>query len=128
MIPIPIDAKLTHESALGALQTLGLTPEPWQLEVLTARHSRLLLNCCRGAGKSTVVALFSVLEAVSVPETKVMLLSRSLPQSERLFQLVVRLHHRLGAPDFGSCTRHQLDLINDSSVVCLPCKEETVRG
>jgi hypothetical protein len=44
--------------------SLGLKPDPWQLEVLEADHPRLLLNCCRQAGKSTFVALLGLAEAV----------------------------------------------------------------
>ena len=50
------------------MRSLGLEPDPWQVEVLEAGHPRLLLNCCRQAGKSTVVAaLARELGAVIVP-------------------------------------------------------------
>ena len=38
------------------MRRLGFEPDPWQLDVLQARHRRLLLNCSRQAGKSTVSA------------------------------------------------------------------------
>jgi hypothetical protein len=34
------------------MRGLGLEPDAWQVEVLESTHSRLLLNCCRQAGKS----------------------------------------------------------------------------
>jgi hypothetical protein len=67
------------------MRNLGLEPDPWHVEVLEAGHARLLLNCCRQAGKSTVVAMLGLVEAVFNPGTKVLLVSRSLRQSSELF-------------------------------------------
>jgi hypothetical protein len=43
---------------------LGMAPDPWQVEVLESHSRRILLNCSRQAGKSTVVAMFSLVEAL----------------------------------------------------------------
>jgi hypothetical protein len=58
------------------MRKLGFQPDPWQVEVLQAGHPRLLLNCCRQAGKSTVVAMLSLAEALCVPGMRVLLLLR----------------------------------------------------
>jgi hypothetical protein len=110
------------------MRKLGLEPDPWQIEVLESAHSRLLLNCCRQAGKSTVVAMLALVEAVFVPYTRVLLLSRSHRQSTELFRIVLDSHRRLGYPLLERCTAHELQLSNYSRVVCLPCREDTVRG
>jgi hypothetical protein len=110
------------------MRNLGLEPDPWQVEVLQAGHPRLLLNCCRQAGKSTVVALLALAEAVFVPGTKVLLLSRSHRQSAELFRIVTDFHGRLGSPLRVRQNAEELQLSNFSRIVCLPCKEETVRG
>jgi hypothetical protein len=70
------------------MRKLGLAPDPWQIDVLEAGHPRLLLNCCRQAGKSTVVAILALVEAIFIPNTRVLLLSRSLRQSSELFRIV----------------------------------------
>jgi hypothetical protein len=110
------------------MRTLGLEPDPWQAEVLEGRHHRLLLNCSRQAGKSTVVAVLSLLEAVWEPRTLVLLLSRSHRQSTELFRLVLYFHRRLGSLLLERRTAEELALSNQSRIVCLPCREETVRG
>src|SRR5262245_47688711 len=110
------------------MRKLGLEPDPWQVEVLQAGHSRLLLNCCRQAGKSTVVALLGLVEAVFIPGTKVLLVSRSYRQSTELFRIVTDFYRRLGAPLLHRLTSEELQLTNFSRIVCLPCKEETIRG
>jgi hypothetical protein len=110
------------------MRNLGLEPDPWQVEVLEGCHPRLLLNCCRQAGKSTTVALLALVEAIWVPGTKVLLLSRSHRQSRELFRVVTRFFHRLTAPMRERQTADELHLANLSEIVCLPCKEETIRG
>ena len=118
----------TQPPAVSIMRRLGLEPDPWQVEVLEAGHPRLLLNCCRQAGKSTVVALLGLVEALWVPATKVLLVSRSLRQSAELFRIVTDFHRRLGAPGRQRQTSEELCLTNLSRIVCLPCKEETIRG
>jgi hypothetical protein len=110
------------------MRKLGLEPDAWQTEVLESVHSRLLLNCCRQAGKSTVVALLGLVETIFVPGTRVILLSRSHRQSTELFRIVVDFYLRLGSPLLERRTAHELYLSNLSRIVCLPCKEETIRG
>jgi phage terminase large subunit-like protein len=114
--------------AVRLMRSLGLEPDPWQLEVLEAGHPRLLLNCCRQAGKSTVVALLGLAEALFVPLTKVLLVSRSFRQSAELFRIVTDFYRRLGTPLVQRQTQEELQLTNMSRVVCLPCREETIRG
>jgi phage terminase large subunit-like protein len=118
----------TRPPAVNLLRKLGLEPDPWQVEVLEAGHPRLLLNCCRQAGKSTVVAMLGLVEALFVPGTKVLLVSRSHRQSQELFRIVVDFHHRLGSPLLERRTSEELHFTHRSRIVCLPCKEETIRG
>src|SRR5262245_33556229 len=114
--------------AVELMRKLGLEPDPWQVEVLEGGHPRLLLNCCRQAGKSTVVALLGLVEALWVPASKVLLVSRSLRQAAELLHIVTDFYRRLGAPGRQRQTAAELCLNNLSRIVCLPCKEETIRG
>jgi len=56
MIPRPTPSHI--------MRLLGLEPDPWQIQVLEAGQPRLLLNCCRQAGKSTVAAILALVEAL----------------------------------------------------------------
>src|SRR5207249_11123207 len=98
MIDPPNTSKLARPPAVQVMRSLGLEPDPWQVQVLEGGHQRLLLNCCRQAGKSTVVAALGLVEAVFVPFTKVLLVSRSHRQSTELFRIVTDLYRRLGSP------------------------------
>jgi len=110
------------------MRNLGLEPDPWQIEVLETDHKRLLLNCSRQAGKSTVVALLALAQAIFVPFTKVLLLSRSHRQSTELFRVVTGFYERLGSPLEKRHNAEELLLDHHSRIICLPCKEETIRG
>src|SRR5262245_63673331 len=114
--------------AVQLMRKLGLEPDPWQVQVLESDHPRLLLNCCRQAGKSTVVALLGLAEAIFVPGTKVLLLSRSHRQSAELFRVLTDFFIRLGCPLQERRNAHELTLSNHSRVLCLPCREDTIRG
>jgi hypothetical protein len=114
--------------AVQLMCNLGLQPDPWQIEVLRGGHPRLLLNCCRQAGKSTAVALLALAEAIFIPFTKVLLVSRSLRQSQELFRIVTDFYRRLDKPIPERQTAEELQLANHSRIVSLPCKEETIRG
>jgi len=127
MSDLPRD-KNFHDSALGTMRALGMEPDPWQMDVLTSNHKRILLNCCRQAGKSTTVALLSVLEAVGRAGTKVLIVARVFRQARLLFKTAASFLERVGQRFLKRQTIQELNLVNQSQIICLPCKEETIRG
>jgi hypothetical protein len=107
----------------------GLDPDPWQADFLRSRDPRILLNCSRQSGKSTVTALLAVHTALYEPGALVLLLSPSLRQSQELFRKALDVYRPFAhtAPtDSESALRMELD--NGSRIVSLPGKEQTVRG
>src|SRR5438093_3863268 len=108
------------------LTAQGLTPDPWQREVLFSTAREILLNCSRGAGKSRVTSALALHTALFRPRSLVLLVSRSLRQSTELFRYVKQGYRALGRP-LGTLkeTTTQLELVNGSRVVSLPGKEET---
>jgi len=110
-------------------ESAGIRPDPWQAEVLRTLAPRLLLNCSRQSGKSTVAALLAVHTAFYEPGALVLLLSPSLRQSQELFRKALNAHRALGKPvpvETESALR--LELGNRSRIVSLPGKEQTIRG
>jgi hypothetical protein len=107
----------------------GLPPDPWQAEVLRSRASRILLNCSRQSGKSSVTAALAVWTAIYEPGSLILLLSPSLRQSQELFRKALGLYRALDRPlpaEAESALR--LELENGSRVVSAPGKEGTIRG
>src|SRR5438445_1620910 len=124
----PNPASDPRPPAVRLMRNLGLVPDPWQVEVLEGGHARLLLNCCRQAGKSTVVAMLGLVHASFEPAAMVLLVSRSHRQSTELFRMVTDFYRRLNYPMLKRQTTEELELTNFSRIVCLPCREETIRG
>jgi hypothetical protein len=110
------------------MRHLGLIADDWQVDVLESAASRMLLNCSRQAGKSTVVAVMALVKALWEPITKVLIVSRSHRQAKELFRQVTFFHKLLGDRLLVRRTAEELELDNLSRIVCVPCKEETIRG
>ena len=108
---------------------IGMPPDPWQADFLRSADPRVLLNCSRQSGKSTVTALLGVHTALYEPGALVLLLSPSLRQSQELFRKALDTYRALANPvpvEAESALR--LELENGSRIVSLPGKEQTVRG
>jgi hypothetical protein len=108
---------------------VGLPPDAWQADFLRSTDQRILLNCSRQAGKSTVTALLGVHAALYEPDALVLLLSPSLRQSQELFRKALDIYRALENPlpvEAESALRLELD--NGSRIISLPGKEQTVRG
>ena len=113
----------------GILLARRIVPDPWQRRLLLARERRILLCCSRQAGKSTVVSALALHTALFRPGALVLLLSPSLRQSAEIFRKVTDADNALGRP-LRSLHRTQLRLeyANGSRILCLPGREETLRG
>jgi hypothetical protein len=104
-------------------------PDAWQAAVLASNAWRLLLLCCRQAGKSSVSAVLATHRALAVPGSLVLLVSPSLRQSGELFRKCLEAYSAAGRPVSADAeTRLQLELANGSRIISLPGKEATIRG
>ncbi len=111
------------------MRSAGYGPDPWQTEVLRSRASRILLNCSRQSGKSTVAAAAGLHRALFRPGALVLLVSPSLRQSVELFRQLLAIYAALGQPTpFDALTQLRLALTNGSRLVSLPGSERTLRG
>jgi hypothetical protein len=110
------------------MRLLGFVPDAWQMEVLELGSKRLLLNCCRQAGKSTVAAVLALVEAFNQKGSLVLILSRSQRQAAELYHKVAGFYEQLGSRYKKRQTIHELELDFHSRIVSLPCQPDTVRG
>ena len=111
------DLALSLDPVLLA-QRAGITPDPWQQDVLRSTAPRMLLNCCRQSGKSTTTAVLAVHQALYVPGSLVLLLSPSQRQSQELFRKCLHVYRAAGRPvpqEAESALR--LELENGSRIV-----------
>src|SRR5262245_16691102 len=133
-----LDRKEGQSPALGRLRQdpsriladAGMTPDPWQRNLLRSRSARMLLLCTRQAGKSTTAAALALRAALLQPPALVLLLSPTLRQSGELFRdKVKRLYNALGRPvPTVQESALSMELANGSRIISLPGDEETIRG
>lgn len=108
---------------------LGLDLDPWQDDVLYSRHPRILLNCHRQSGKSTIAAIAGVHAAVYEPGWPVLIISPSMRQSGEVFRKCMAAYEGLGKPIIAEAENAlSLTLENGSRIISLPGNANTVRG
>jgi hypothetical protein len=108
---------------------LGLEPDPWQERLLRSSSDRVLLNCCRQSGKSTMTGLIALHRALYHPGSLILCLAPALRQSQELFGKVLSFYRDLGRPVLPQAERKlSLELENGSRIVTLPGSEKTIRG
>ncbi len=129
MVPsLAADLRLTLDRVSFA-SSLGLDPDPWQERLLRSRSDRVLLNCSRQSGKSTMSALMALHRALYFPGSLVLCLAPSERQSKELFSKVSDSYRRLrGTPAPASDRKLGMHLPNGSRIEALPGSEKTVRG
>jgi len=120
------------------VHNLGLLPrqkdgtpgrlDEWQREFLRSNAPRVLLNCSRQSGKSTVTAALALWEAIYHPGSLTLCLSPTLRQSSELFRNVSRFYGADPAVPSLAESALRLELENGSRIVSLPGKEQNVRG
>src|SRR5205807_4172638 len=99
----PVSPTLNQLAALALDPALvftfrGWQADPWQRDLLRSQAPRILLNCCRQAGKSTAVAALALHKALFQPGSLVLLVSRSQRQSNELFRKVLDFYNALERP------------------------------
>jgi Terminase large subunit, T4likevirus-type, N-terminal len=108
---------------------VGLDPDPVQTKLLTTPARKILLNCCRQWGKSTVTGLIALHEALYAAPAMIVLVSPSQPQSTELFKKIHGAWEQLpGAPESQQESLTRMELANGSRIVSLPGSEKTTRG
>jgi hypothetical protein len=110
-------------------EKLGIVPDAWQRDLLSSSSGRVLLNCCRQSGKSTMSAVVAVHRAIYHPGSLILCLAPALRQSQELFSKIAGFYRNLGRPVVPQGERKlSLELENGSRIVTLPGSEKTVRG
>jgi len=108
---------------------IGMEPDPWQIDTLRSGDGRILLNCHRQSGKSTVAGLLAVHTAIYEPGSLVPVFSPSMRQSGELFKKALVMYQQIGRPVIAEAENQlSLSLENGSRILSLPGNEGTVRG
>ncbi len=117
------------DAALFAQLRLGFEPDKKQMLVLRSKSNRVILNCCRQWGKSTVTAAKAVHRAYTRPGSLVLVASPSGRQSAEFLRKAKGFLRKLRIRPRGDGENAiSLRFPNESRIVGLPGKEAKVRG
>src|SRR3712207_3484027 len=97
MVSLAEDLKLALDRVSFA-RVLGLRPDPWQENLLRSTSGRVLLNCCRQSGKSTMTGIIALHQALYHPGSLILCLAPALRQSQELFGKVLAFYRALDRP------------------------------
>ncbi len=107
----------------------GIMPDLWQQQVLRSAARQIIMLVTRQGGKSTISSIRALHKALYSPGSLVLLLAPSYRQSKELFRKVKDAYNTLPASvPLLSESALELELKNNSRIVALPGKEETIRG
>ncbi len=108
---------------------MGVDPDPWQERLLRSASSRVLLNCSRQSGKSTISGVLALHRALYRPGSLVLCLAPSERQSKELFGKIAGFYRAIhDAPPPESDRKLGMALPNGSRIEALPGSEKTIRG
>src|SRR5215203_3452424 len=128
MVRLAQDLRLALDRVNFA-KRLVIDPDPWQGDLLRSTSDRVLLNCCRQSGKSTMTAVVALHRALYHPGSLILCLAPALRQSQELFSKMTGFYRDLGRPVSAVTERKlSLELENRSRIITLPGSEKTVRG
>jgi hypothetical protein len=128
MVVLRDDLRLALDRVAFA-EKLGIVPDAWQESFLRSSADRVLLNCSRQSGKSTMSAVIALHRALYHPGSLVLCLAPALRQSQELFGKVAGFYRDLCRPVAPQGERKlSLELENDSRIITLPGSEKTIRG
>lgn len=117
------------DAAEFARTRLSFEPDEKQEQILTGEHYRLILNCTRQFGKSTVTAAKVLHRAWTRPGSMILVVSPSERQSREFLRKVKGFVERMGLKPKGDGDNPiSVELPNESRVVGVPGNNSQIRG
>ena len=130
-IPVPMDPAMAalRKDRVAFTQAAGIAPDVWQADVLRSDSPRILLNCSRQSGKSTVVGALALHKAIYEPGALVVVVAVAQRQATEMIRACRDLYAALDRPIAAeSENKLSLELRNGSRILSVPSTEATIRG
>jgi hypothetical protein len=125
----PSRRRLVTDDRVEFANSLGIVPDSWQERLLHSDAPRVLLNCARQSGKSTMAGLLALHKALIVPGSLILILAPAERQAKELFSKVATTYQALGhIIPADSYRKMGMELANGSRIEALPGTEKTIRG
>jgi hypothetical protein len=127
--PAKLGRRAVSEDRIEFVGSLGIVPDSWQAQLLHSDAPRVLLNCARQSGKSTMAGLLGLHKALTRPDSLILILAPAERQAKELFSKVAEAYRSLGhIIPADSYRKLGMELSNGSRIEALPGTEKTVRG
>lgn len=105
-------------------RVVGGPPDDWQRRLMNSTADIICVLASRRIGKSTTIGVMAGQE-LSKPDHQVIILSKTLPQSQLLFSKIAFTWEKMELPiQQKRRTMTELHLNNGSSVVCIPAGQD----
>ncbi len=131
-VPTPRPSTTTPEiedAVTFARTRLGFHPDPIQEQMLRANPHRVILNCCRQWGKSTVGAAVAIHRAWTRAGSTILVASPSERQSGEFVLRCRKMLFNMGLDPSGDGSNAiSIAFENGSRIVGVPGKEGRIRG
>jgi hypothetical protein len=133
---VALQHRLWREDRVRFMKAIGkrlnrkkIEPDQWQVEVLKSDAKRILLNCGRQVGKSTVVSAIALHRAMFFEDTLVLAVAPSERQAKVTFAKIARFYAAAGGSISATSARKLgIEFENGSQIEALPSNADTVRG
>lgn len=105
-------------------RVVGGKPDEWQRTLMNSTSEVIMVLASRRIGKSTTIGVMAGQE-IAKPEHQVIILARTLPQSQLLFAKIAYTWEKMNLPiQVTRRTMTEMHLQNGSSVVCVAAGEK----
>ncbi|MEI7827683.1 MAG: phage terminase large subunit [Euryarchaeota archaeon] len=117
-------------SSVVFARSLGIEPDPWQSEVLRSDSKRIILNCARQTGKSSIVAILALHHALYIDKSMVIIISHTLQQAAETFRKCHDYFRQIAQPVLSiTQSAQRLELKNGSRIITLTGQRpDSIRG
>jgi Terminase large subunit, T4likevirus-type, N-terminal len=123
-----LTAFISSVDPVAFAESLGITPDPWQANVLRSPHQRIQILASRQSGKSLVCGIYALWFALNHQKTTVLIISPSLRQSQLMMRNILDWFGELKVPSEVESALSLRVATTKSVIVALPGIEKTIRG
>jgi len=122
------DIKYCLNPLAWAQEILNFQVDDIQRQIFDLNNKRIIINCHRQWGKSTISSLLCFHQALYHPKSLCLLVAPSLRQSSENFRKINDALEVISSADLDEDTKLSLKLNNGSRIISLPGTQKTVRG
>ena len=118
------------DPAIWIKEVLGIKPDPWQADLLRSRSKRIILNCSRQSGKSTICAALGLHESIYRRPSFGMAIAPSQDQSGELMMKFDEFRQavELTSEYLDTDTKLAVKFANGNRFIARPGSAKTSRG